>query len=231
MNRLLFSLVAFLLPALMLVSLQSCGGSGEATANTPTAERFELGMAALEDEDYLKAQQHFEIILLQDPASEYADDAQFYLGESHYRNSDFKLAAFHFNRVVRDFPSSIHYKRALFLTGECYFEVSPQYERDQQETENAVNQFRFFAKVFPSDSLTVVAQTRINELMNKLALRDYTVAEQYLDKEEFKAAGIYFQRVVDKYPDTQFYERALEGLQESTERQQRKQEERALSRK
>ncbi len=133
MNRFLFNLSAVLLSALLFPVLQSCGGSGKAAAEISTKERYEIGMAALEDENYLKAQQQFEIILLQDPASEYADDAQFYLGEAHYRDSDYKLAAFHFNRVVRDFPSSIHYKQALFQTGDCYFQVSPNYERDQRK--------------------------------------------------------------------------------------------------
>lgn len=231
MNRFLSHLSAVLLSALLFPVLQSCGGSGKAAAEISTKERFEIGMAALEDEDYLKAQQQFEIILLQDPASEYADDAQFYLGEAHYRDSDYKLAAFHFNRVVRDFPSSVHYKQALFQTGDCYFQVSPNYERDQQETENAIKQFQLFTKVFANDSLTIVAQERIVSLRTKLARREYTVATHYLNQDEFQAAEIYFQRIVDKYPDTRYYEQALKGLEEAATRLQKREEERALSRK
>ena len=231
MNRFLSSLSTVLLSTLLFPVLQSCGGSSEATADMSTEERYKIGLAALEDENYLKAQQQFEIILLQDPASEWADDAQFYLGEAHYRDSDYKLAAFHFNRVVRDFPSSIHYKRALFQTGDCYFQVSPNYERDQQETENAIKQFQLFTKIFANDSLTSVAQERIVSLRTKLARRAFTVATHYLNNDEFQAAEIYFQRVIDLYPETEYYEQALAGLEETTKRLQKQTEERALSRK
>lgn len=231
MNRSFSGLMIILLSAGLFPALLACGGSSKTGTEIPTSERFKMGMEALEDGDYLEAEQHFEIILLQDPASEYADDAQYYLGEAHYRNEDFKLAAFHFNRVVRDFPSSIHYKRAMFLTGECYYQVSPQYERDQQETENAIKQFQLFKRAFANDSLTTVAEERITGLMTKLARREFSVAQHYLDNEEFKAAGIYFQRILDRYPGTEYYQRAQQGLEEATLGQQKREEEQALSRK
>lgn len=203
-----------LLFALCGAVLMSCGGSKEAAESISTEQHYKMGMAALEDEDYEKAKEQFEVILLQDPASEFADDAQFYLGETHYRNKEYRLAAFHYSRVLKDFPSSPYYKRALFLTGECYAEVSAQYEREQTQTENAITQYRAFVQFFPGDSLTQVAQGRIVDLRTKLAHRDYSVATHYLDRDEYKAAELYFQRVIDRYPETEYYAKALEGREE-----------------
>lgn len=216
MNRLLFRSFSPLLflSALCAVLLAACGGSDDAVKSMSTEEHYRKGMAALEDKDYEKAKEQFEVILLQDPASEFADDAQFHLGETHYRNKEYRLAAFHYSRVLKDFPSSPYYKRALFLTGECYYEVSAQYEREQTQTENAIAQYRAFVQFFPGDSLTQVAQTRIVDMRTKLARRDFTVASHYLDREEYKAAELYFQRVIDRYPDTEFYGKALEGREE-----------------
>lgn len=213
MNHVLARL-AFVLTIFGLFALSSCGGSDDAVKTMSTEEHFKQGMAALEDEDYVKAKEQFEVILLQDPASEYADDAQFYLGETHYRDEEYRLAAFHYSRVLKDFPSSPYYKRALFLTGECYYKVSPQFEREQVQTENAINQYRLFVQFYPSDSLTQIARDRIGELRSKLAERSYTVAMHYYNRDEFKAAEIYFQRVIDLYPDTEFYEKALRGRED-----------------
>lgn len=216
MNRLPFLSVSPLLVLALLCGalLTSCGGSDEALKSMSTEEHYKKGMAALEDKDYEKAKEQFEVILLQDPASEFADDAQFHLGETHYRNKEYRLAAFHYSRVLKDFPSSPYYKRALFLTGECYYEVSAQYEREQTQTENAITQYRAFVQFFPSDSLAQVAQTRIVDMRTKLAHRDYSVASQYLDRDEYKAAELYFQRVIDRYPDTEYYAKALQGREE-----------------
>lgn len=233
MNRSLSLSALFLIAgaSLSLVGLTGCGGSDSAVDEVTTAERFEKGMAELEDGDYQTAAEQFEVILLQDPASEYADDAQYYLGETHYRNESYKLAAFHFNRVTRDFPSSPHYKRALYLTGECYYEVSPQFERDQTETENAIRQFEAFRKIYPRDSLSTVAQDRIESLRSKLAHRLYYIADHYMNRDEYEAAEIYFQRLVDEFPGSEYYSPALEGLETAARRHQEREEERALSRK
>ena len=201
---------------LLLPILSGCGGSGSSTKNISTEERFRLGKLALDEEDYLKAQEFFEVILLQDPASEYADDAQFYLAESFYRTDEYRVAAFHYSRVLNDFPGSTHYKQALYMTGECYYNVSPQFERDQRQTENAIRQYQAFVQFFPSDSLTTHVRERIIDLRSRLAQRDYKVAHQYLNSGKYKAAEIYFQRIIERYPDTEFYALAQEGIKEAT---------------
>ena len=205
-------MVATILGATLLMG---CGGSGSATADLTTEERFKRGMEALEDENYEKAKEFFEVILLQDPASELADDAQFYLAEAFYQSEEYRVAAFHYSRVLNDFPGSTYYKRALFMTGECYYIVSPQFERDQSQTERAITQYRAFIQFFPNDSLAQVVQTRIVDLRSRLAHRDYTVARHYLDRGEYKAAEIYFQRVIERYPETEYYEQALIGSREA----------------
>jgi outer membrane protein assembly factor BamD len=199
--------------AVTVIGLPSCGGSSESLKNATTEERFNRGMEALENEDYEDALKLFEVILLQDPASKYADDAQYYLGETHYRMKDYRVAAFHFSRVMNDFPSSKHYRKALFKTGECYFLISPQYERDQRQTQTAIRQYEAFVKYFPNDSLAAVSQDRIRALTNKLAHRDYYVASSYLDHGEYEAARIYLERIIDRYPESDYYPDAVRDLE------------------
>ena len=215
-------LLSMLKPIMVVMILSAtlitgCGGSGSSTKDLTTEERFNKGMEALQKEDYQKAQEMFEVILLQDPASEYADDAQFHLAESYYLTGEYRVAAFHYSRVLNDFPGSPLYKQALFLTGECYYKVSPQFERDQSQTETAIRQYRAFLQFFPNDSLSQTVQERIVDLRTRLAHRDYSVAQQYLDRGEYKAADLYFQRVIDRYPETIYYEQALRGSREAKE--------------
>ncbi len=205
------------LAILTAAAIVGCGGSGSSTKDLTTEERFKKGMEELADENYQKAQELFEVILLQDPASEYADDAQFYLAESFYRQEEYRVAAFHYSRVLNDFPGSPLYKQALYMTGECYYKVSPQFERDQSQTETAIRQYRAFLQYFPSDTLAQTVQQRIVDLRTRLAQRDYSVAQQYLDRGEFKAAEIYFQRVIERYPETVYYQLALQGSREAQE--------------
>jgi outer membrane protein assembly factor BamD len=191
--------------------LTSCGNSSGTLQTKPTKERFDEAMAALKDENYVKAAELFDIIVTQDPAGDLADDAQFYLGEAHFLNDEFRLAAFHYRRLLNSFPTSPYYKRAMFRAAEAFFNISPSYERDQTDTENAIKQFRVFADLYPGDSLATVAQDRIADLRNKLGHKDFSVAEQYVKMDEYKAALIYYQRVIDLYPDTDYYRSAVLG--------------------
>ena len=200
------------LPFIAALVIAGCSGGREADASLTTEERYNRGLEELKEEDYLEAVRHFETLLLQDPASELADDAQFYLAEAYFRQDEYYTAAFQYSRVLTEFRGSPYYKRALYMTGECYFLLSPRVERDQKRTEQAIRQYQAFLQYFPNDSLATTVRERIGSLRSKLAERDYSVAMAYMDRSEFRAAAIYFQRVIDSYPETEYAGRARNGL-------------------
>lgn len=190
----------------------ACSGGGESSESLSTEQRYERGMAEMADKDYMGAILHFETLLLQDPAHELADDAQFQLGEAYYAQGEYYTAAFQYSRVLTEFRGSPHYRRALFKTGESYFALSPKFERDQKRTSQAIRQYEAFLQYFPNDTLSSVAAERIVDLREKLARRDFEIAKSYFERERYKAAEIYYQRVVDMYGDTSYASLATEAL-------------------
>lgn len=197
--------------SLTALFLQSCGGATDVSKLTTSEERFRAGMQAMAKGDYLTARQLFETIRLQDPASEYADDAQYYLAESYYLNEEYKLAAFEYNRLRSQFSTSPFFRLALFKAGESYMMGAPPYDRDQHDTKVAIEQFRAFLDFYPNDSLSQPAKARIFTLRNRLAQKDFAAAEQYVKIAEFRAAIIYFDKVIDEYQGTDYYGPAIVG--------------------
>lgn len=191
-------------------ALAACGGGTAQVLKSGTpAERFNAGMQALEKEDYLEAQQFFNSIILQDPTSDFADDAQFYLAESYFRDGDYKLAAFNYNRFQTSFPNSPFLKLAQFRSGESYYNASPTYDRDQRETRYALDVFGAFVQIYGNDSLVTIAKSRIAELREKLAKKDFMTAELYVKMEDYRSALLYYARVADSFPGTDFAQRAM----------------------
>jgi outer membrane protein assembly factor BamD len=188
----------------LLFLFAACGDGAQTVRLNNTEEDFRKGMAELEDESYQEAQQIFNTIILQDPASEYADDAQFYLAESYFRDGDYKLAAFNYNRLRTSFPNSLFYKEAFFKSGESYYHSSLSFDRDQRESRYAIDVFRSFASIYSLDSLARPAKERIVELEAKLAEKDYSTAELYMKMEDYKAAIIYYDRVIDLFPNSEY---------------------------
>jgi outer membrane protein assembly factor BamD len=201
--------LALALPLLFIwLAFAGCGDSSQALKNGNSEERFKQGMKEFEDEDYQEAEQIFNTIILQDPASDYADDAQFYLAESYFNDGDYKLAAFNYNRLRTSFPNSQYYKQAFFKSGESYYRSSLSYDRDQRETKYAIDVFKSFASIYAVDSLAGVARGRVGELQAKMAQKDLMTADLYLKMEDYKSSILYYTRVIELYPETDAARRA-----------------------
>jgi outer membrane protein assembly factor BamD len=199
-----------LFAAALLLGLYGCGGSDVIQGGTPE-DRFAAGMVALEDEDYEEAQELFNLVISQSPASEWADDSYFYLAETYLRDGDYQLAAFNFNRLRQAFPSSPFYRLALFKAAESYDESSRPYDRDQTETRYAIDQYQSYLALYQRDSLAGIAAERIVKLRSKLALKDFSTAELYWGLDDYRAALVYYDKVIKNYSDTEYYERAIIG--------------------
>jgi outer membrane protein assembly factor BamD len=193
----------FVLPAF----IAGCG-SEEATKQLSSEERFELGMKALNNEDYLAAIEEFKVVSLQYQGSKVADSAQFYMGECRFLREEYILAAFEYDVLIRTMPSSIFVSRARFKRATCYDNLSPKSILDQNYTRKAIDEYQAFLEYHPTDTLVSLAEQRINDLNTKLAQKDFENGMTYMHMEYYKAATYYFDLVLDKYHDTKYAEPA-----------------------
>ncbi|MFM8281851.1 MAG: outer membrane protein assembly factor BamD [Bacteroidota bacterium] len=209
---------AYLLTALycsVMLLLTSCSGVKTAGEIMDAETAYNAGVKAFLDEDYFEAQRLFDVIRLQFPTTQYADDAQFYLGEISFAKKEYVMAAFNFGMVRRSYPSSPLNKTALYKTAMCYYELSPPADRDQDYTKKAIASFSEFQAIFPLDSLYNESGKKINELRNRLAERELITAELYRSLYSNRSAIIYYDAIIDDYPDTEHYETAFAGKIES----------------
>lgn len=189
--------------------------SGLDTRNMTAENLFHKGKEYFADDDNLEAQKMFDLIKLQYPASQYADDAQFYLAEIDFKREKYILAAFNYNSLRRIYPSSEYNKQSLYMRAQCYYKLSPPYERDQEYTLKAIESFIEFQGTYPNDSLSLEADNKIKEMREKLAHREFSIAELYKKLDDPKASLVYYDFVINKYDDTQYFEDSYLGKVES----------------
>lgn len=185
---------------------------------------FKEAVALFEDEDYMEAEKYFDLIKLQYPASQYADDAQFYQSEINFERGEYILAAFNFNKLRSTYPNSEYVKIALYKAALCYYEISPPYDRDQEYTRKAIDALNLYQRYYSGDSLYTKAGEMIDELRNKLAHREYFTAELYNTIDLPKSALIYYDTVINDFSDTKYYEQSYIGKIETLIRLGRKDE-------
>ena len=172
-------------------------------------EIFLNALKLFNEKKYDEAYSLLDIIALQYPASQYADDAQYYTAEINYAKDEYIIAAFQYNKLLRNYSASEYSKLAMYKVGLCYYQLSPPYDRDQDYTQKGISSFQEFLTLYPDDSLSLDANQKIQELRNKLAHSQYFTGEIYLKLSSPISALIYFDEVINNYPDTEYFERAF----------------------
>ncbi len=188
----------------------SCGSSKEINTSN-VVELFTEAVRLFNEKEYLEARKYFDIIKLQHPSSQYADDAQYYTAEIEFNRKEYVLSAYNYNRLRANFPNSQYASISLFKAGLSYYELSPPYDRDKEYTYKAIDAFNLFQRLYPNDNKYADAEKYIKELRDKLAYREFYTAKLYMKMKEPYSALIYYQEVIDNFPDTDYYEPAYVG--------------------
>jgi len=194
----------------VFIFLSSCSGT-KTPENTSAEQVYTKGVELFHDGEYLESKQYFDIIKFQYPASQYADDAQYYLSEINFKRDEYILAAFNYSMLRRIYPGSPYSKESLYKNALCYYKLSPSYDRDQEYTNKAIESFMEFQYLYPEDSLNTESAKRISELRDKLAYREYFTAELYRKMTNPKASVIYYDGVINKFSDSKYFEDAYIG--------------------
>ena len=186
---------------ILFLTCGGCGSSRDSTSLTPD-ERWERAQQAFNEKDYLDAIEDLKIITLQFQGSGYGDSAQLILAECYYQRKEYILAQYEFENLIRARAGSKLLPRARYRLGMCYYRLSSQSSLDQQNTRRAIDAFQSFLEYSPADSLATDVEGKIRELNNKLAEREFKIAELYMRMEYYRAAIIYYDAVLEKFHDS-----------------------------
>ena len=170
---------------------------------------FDKAMAFYEKEDYSNSAEAFETVVQIARGTEYGQDAQFYLAESYYHNERYLLAASEYERFISLFPRAERRQEVQFKEAHCYYQLSPRYKLDQKYTQKAIEKFQLYTSRFPNSERSDEVGKYISEMRSKLAKKLYHSANMYMRTDRYEAAVIYYDLTIDKYPETQWAQRAL----------------------
>ena len=125
------------------------------------------------------------------------------------KREEYILAAYQFSKLIKSMPSSEFLPDAQFMLSDCYYELSPDYTLDQQYTKKAIEEFQVFIDFYPLNARAADAESKIKELNDKLARKEYEDARLYDKMDYYLAAFKYYDSVMEVYHDTQYAPLAL----------------------
>lgn len=189
------------------VLLGACG-SKKIRMDITLQERMEIALQLFEKRKFFDAKTQFRIITLSHGGSSSADKAQFYLAECHYFLKEYILSASEYERLLKIYPNSEYVDDAKFKLGMSYVKLSPKPALDQDYTTKAIREFQEFLEDFYASPLVPEVEKMLLQAREKLANKLYMAADQYRKMNDNTAAIIYFEKVLDRYYDTDFAPKA-----------------------
>lgn len=171
-----------------------------------------LAMKKYNDAEYGNAIADFNVILLNYGGEQGIDRVQFLLAKSHFELAEYYSASYEFIRLTERFPESEFVEESYFMDAECFRKLSPRYVLDQEETYKAVSKYQTYLDLYPEGRFSKEALTRISELREKLARKEFEAGTLYLKLDQPRAAKIYFSEVINNYYDTSYYPESLKYI-------------------
>ncbi len=174
-------------------------------------EAYDKGVAEYNRGRYDRAAQYFQGVFDFGRAVAVAADAQLMLARSYRANKEYIIAANEYSRFGDLYRTDPRIGDAEFERAMTQFEQSPQFELDQGPTERSIEQFNLFLQRYPAHDSVQAAARRVGELREKLAYKQFFNAQQYERRGLFEAAGLSYEVVFDKFPETPLADDALLG--------------------
>lgn len=171
-------------------------------------EQFQLAMNNFQAKHYDKAIAGFSDIIFNYPGSRYAADAQYYLARTYLEKRDYLQAIVEFDFFLKNFPTSPYLEPAMVELALAYLRSAPNVQRDQSQLLKAQELLEAVAEKFPNSKYQIDIDKAKQELIEKLAQKEFEAANLYFRAQEFEAAKIYYEHILTNYKTASFAQQA-----------------------
>ena len=197
-NFLFYILVSF-----VVLSVSSCKTEFEKIrAGGDQQLVYDKAFEYYENEQYLKAQTLFEIIIGSLRGQDKAEKVYFYYANTHYHLKKYILASYYYKNFASTFPNSQYREEAEFMSAYSNYELSPTYRLDQTYSLKAVDEFQLFTNTYPTSDRIPKANQIIDEIRTKMEKKAYYEAELYYNLRQYQSATHCFDNMLKDYPDS-----------------------------
>ncbi len=160
-----------------------------------------------EQEEYLRAQTLFELILNNIVGRQEAERANYCYSYAHYHLKQYMLAAYYFKNFSNTFLNSQYREEAAFMSAYSNYKLSPSFRLDQSNTQKAIEEFQLFVNLFPKSPRVGECNNLIDELRRKQEEKAFAEGELYFNLKQYQSAVISFDNLLRDYPESPDVER------------------------
>ncbi len=199
-------LICFLILPLLV---SACASAPEVEEQKSAEALYNQAYELLEKTSYVKAAETFEKVELEHPYSKWATKAKLMGAYAYYRDQKYDDAVISLDRFIKFHPGNKDIAYAYYLKALCYYEQITGVDRDQSNSEKALNALYQVMVRFPNSEYAQDAEFKIELVNDHLAGKEMEVGRYYLGQKNYLSALNRFSTVVNNYQTTSHIEEAL----------------------
>jgi len=198
---------------LLVFMLQACASIAPEVSDP--AKMYEQAEEEIRNDHFILATDHLKALRNKFPYSQYAPLAQLRLADVYFLQESFGEAASAYETFRDLYPKHEKTSYALFRAAKSYFKETPeQIARDLASANRAAGAYRDFLRKYPADPLRAEAEQDLLSTEDRLARKEFYIADFYKKRGQLKAARARLEGLVATYPQTPTAEQAKRSLNE-----------------
>ncbi len=146
------------------------------------------------------------------PRHEIAASALFRKGGMLWKEEKYKESVESYQTLIRRFPKHPLTPESYLLISEIYLEESQREFPDRDLLEQARINYKKFASEFPGEKRLAEGANKLRAMVDGYAKDLWESATFFERKSKMSAAFLYYQSIVQRYPESQYAEEALKAL-------------------
>ncbi len=203
------SKLRFVLALLLSLGFVSACSSTPKPENQSAEELYNEAHDYLNDTSYKKAAETFEQVELEHPYSKWATKSKLMAAYAYYRDKKYDDALLALDRFIKFHPGNKDIAYAYYMKAMCYYEQISDVNRDQSNTQQALDALYQVTARFPNSEYAKDANFKIDLTNDHLAGKEMEIGRYYLSQKNYLSALNRFSVVVNQYQTTSHIEEAL----------------------
>jgi len=207
-----------ILPLFALVigcGLAGCSSTPKDTyTERPVEELYNTAIDSMLEDNNATALKQFEDVEQQHPYSVWATKAQLMEAYINYKSNKYDEAVSAADRFVQLHPGNRDTAYAYYIKAISYYEQITDVQRDQRNTQRALNALQDVVNRYPDTQYARDARLKIDLTRDHLAGKEMEIGRYYQRRSEYLAAINRYKQVLSEYQTTTHVPEALARLTE-----------------
>jgi outer membrane protein assembly factor BamD len=167
---------------------------------TPQA-LYENAMNLFQKKKYEKAAEACKKFKEEFPLSEYTPQVELRIADAYFFQKKYAEAIVLYEEFRKLHPMHPEISYAVYQLGMCHVNQMLSLDRDQTETEKAIEQFRYLIENYPQSPQAEDGKKRMQVCRKQMADHEFYIGDFYFRTKKYRAALGRFEGILQKYPE------------------------------